>query len=35
LRQVEALLGKAERSFDAAKLLLQSGNPDFGASRAY
>jgi uncharacterized protein (UPF0332 family) len=35
LRQVEALLGKAERSFDAAELLLQSGNRDFGASRAY
>jgi uncharacterized protein (UPF0332 family) len=35
LREVEALLGKAERSLDAADLLLESGSPDFAASRAY
>jgi uncharacterized protein (UPF0332 family) len=35
LREIDALLGKAERSLDAAGLLLESGNPDFAASRAY
>ena len=35
LREAEALLGKAERYFGAAALLLGAGNPDFAASRAY
>jgi hypothetical protein len=35
LREVEVLLGKAERSVDAAELLLRAGNVDFAASRAY
>ena len=35
MREVEALLGKAERSFAAADLLLDSGDADFAASRAY
>ena len=35
MREVEALLEKAERSFAAADLLLDSGDADFAASRAY
>ncbi len=35
MRQVEALLEKAERSFAAADLLLDAGDADFAASRAY
>ena len=35
MREVEALLRKAERSFDAAEPLLRAGNSDFAASRAY
>lgn len=35
MREVEALLGKAKRSFDAAELLLRAENSDFAASRAY
>jgi uncharacterized protein (UPF0332 family) len=35
LNQVEALLDKAERSFGAAKRLLDAGDTDFAASRAY
>lgn len=35
MRETEALLEKAGRSFDAAELLLGAGNPDFAASRAY
>lgn len=35
LMVVEALLDKAERSFSAASLLLDAGNEDFAASRAY
>jgi uncharacterized protein (UPF0332 family) len=33
--EVEALLEKARRSFAAAELLLEEGNADFAASRAY
>jgi uncharacterized protein (UPF0332 family) len=35
LREVNALLEKAERSFAAADLLLDAGDADFAASRAY
>lgn len=35
MREVEALFEKAERSFFAAKVLLDAGIPDFAASRAY
>ena len=35
VREVEALLEKAERSFAAADLLLDSGDADFAVSRAY
>ncbi len=35
MREIEALLEKAERSFAAADLLLDSGDADFAASRAY
>lgn len=35
MREIKALLGKAERSFDAAELLLRAENADFAASRAY
>lgn len=31
----EALLGKAERSFSAAELLLNAGDSDFATSRSY
>jgi uncharacterized protein (UPF0332 family) len=32
---IQALLEKAERSFQAAKILVESGTSDFAASRAY
>lgn len=35
MREVEALFEKAERSFAAADLLLDAGDADFAASRAY
>ena len=35
MREVGALLEKAERSFAAADLLLGAGDADFAASRAY
>ena len=35
MREVGALLEKAERSFAAAALLLGAGDADFAASRAY
>lgn len=35
MREIEPLLRKAERSFDAAELLLRAGNADFAASRTY
>ena len=35
LREVGALLEKAERSFAAADLLLDAGDADFAVSRAY
>jgi uncharacterized protein (UPF0332 family) len=35
VREVGALLEKAERSFAAADLLLDAGDADFAASRAY
>jgi uncharacterized protein (UPF0332 family) len=35
LREVSALLEKAERSFAAADLLLHAGDADFAVSRAY
>lgn len=35
MKEIEALLTKAERSFAAAGLLLEAGDADFAASRAY
>lgn len=35
MSEVHALLDKAARSFDAAEMLLNAGNADFAASRAY
>ena len=35
MNEAEALLTKAERSFGAAKRLLETGDTDFAASRAY
>ena len=35
MSEIEALLKKADRSFEAAELILKSGSPDFAASRAY
>ncbi len=35
MREVNALLEKAERSFAAADLLLDAGDADFAVSRAY
>lgn len=35
MNEVEALLDKAERSFVAARRLLDAGDTDFAASRAY
>ena len=35
MREFDALLEKAERSFAAADLLLDSGDADFAVSRAY
>jgi uncharacterized protein len=35
LSEVDTLLDKAARSFDAAEMLLEAGNADFAASRAY
>lgn len=35
MNETEALLAKAERSFDAATLLLEAGDTDFAVSRAY
>lgn len=35
MREIEALLEKAERSFTAARRLLDAGDPDFAASRSY
>ena len=33
--EMEKLLAKASRAIDAAKLLLQAGDADFAAGRAY
>lgn len=35
MSEAQALLDKAARSFQAAETLLESGSPDFAASRAY
>jgi uncharacterized protein len=35
MSEIQALLKKADRSFEAAELILKSGSPDFAASRAY
>jgi uncharacterized protein (UPF0332 family) len=35
MSEAEATLDKAERSFQAAEILLREGSPDFAASRAY
>ncbi|MBA2693290.1 MAG: HEPN domain-containing protein [Rubrobacter sp.] len=35
MNEMEALLEKAERSFAAARLLINAGNGDFAVSRAY
>ncbi len=35
MSEIQALLQKADRSFEAAELILKSGSPDFAASRAY
>ena len=35
MSEVHALLDKAARSFEAAEMLLDAGNADFAASRAY
>lgn len=35
MNKAKATLDKAERSFQAAELLLAAGSPDFAASRAY
>jgi len=33
--ETDALMARARRSLDAARLLLEAGNPDFAASRTY
>lgn len=35
MRDIQALLEKADRSFDTAEAILKLGSPDFAASRAY
>lgn len=35
MSDIQALLKKADRSFEAAEIILKTGSPDFAASRAY